>query len=288
MTLLGTQSQPTSRLEWPKHLYVAKTKLPSPTTRHYARGAYGCAEHVAAIRLVRKDRDVGADIMVDQLKITKPFAERAVDVEMPQIDERGGMPTKAMPVFWDITKQLGDVTAPWDESKYLDKRFHQLVQDLGPVKVRMAHLEIDQVSLSYPNARESSTFLALDAIDLRVERGEFVTVVGPSGCGKSSLLMLIAALLHPTSGDIRLNSKPVVAPGPDRALVFQDFALLPWRTVLKKRRTRPRTAAYRGGRAHGDRAQVHRDGGAARFRAALSASASGGHASSAASASPAR
>ena len=97
----------------------------------------------------------------------------------------------------------------------------------------MAHLEIDQVSLSYPNARENSTFLALDAIDLGVERGEFVTVVGPSGCGKSSLLMLIAALLHPTSGNVRLNGKPVIAPGPDRALVFQDFALLPWRTVLK-------------------------------------------------------
>jgi len=97
----------------------------------------------------------------------------------------------------------------------------------------MAQLEIDRVSLAYPNAREKSTFLALDSIDLGVERGEFVTVVGPSGCGKSSLLMLIAALLRPTGGSIRLNGKPVVAPGPDRALVFQDFALLPWRTVLK-------------------------------------------------------
>jgi NitT/TauT family transport system ATP-binding protein len=97
----------------------------------------------------------------------------------------------------------------------------------------MAHLEIDGVSLAYPNARERSTFLALDAINLGVERGEFITIVGPSGCGKSSLLMLIAALLHPTGGSVRLNGKPVTAPGPDRALVFQDFALLPWRTVLK-------------------------------------------------------
>jgi NitT/TauT family transport system ATP-binding protein len=97
----------------------------------------------------------------------------------------------------------------------------------------VAHLEIDGVSLAYPNAREQSTFLALDSIGLGVERGEFVTIVGPSGCGKSSLLMLIAALLHPTSGNIRLNGKPVVTPGSDRALVFQDFALLPWRTVLK-------------------------------------------------------
>ena len=97
----------------------------------------------------------------------------------------------------------------------------------------MAHLEIDGVSLAYPNAREQSTFLALDSIGLAVERGEFITIVGPSGCGKSSLLMLVAALLHPTSGSIRLNGKPVLTPGSDRALVFQDFALLPWRTVLK-------------------------------------------------------
>jgi NitT/TauT family transport system ATP-binding protein len=97
----------------------------------------------------------------------------------------------------------------------------------------MAHLELDDIRLEYRNARTDSSFVALESIDLDVERGEFVTIVGPSGCGKSSLLMLIAALLHPTSGTIRLNGQPVVAPGPDRALVFQDFALLPWRTVLK-------------------------------------------------------
>jgi NitT/TauT family transport system ATP-binding protein len=97
----------------------------------------------------------------------------------------------------------------------------------------MAHLEIDRVSLAYPNARQKTSFLALDSIDLGVERGEFVTIVGPSGCGKSSLLMLIAALQQPTGGSVRLNGKPVARPGPDRALVFQDFALLPWRTVLQ-------------------------------------------------------
>src|ERR1700748_1724309 len=97
----------------------------------------------------------------------------------------------------------------------------------------MSHLEIDAVRLEYKNTRKNSSFLALESIDLNIERGEFVTIVGPSGCGKSSLLMLIAALLHPSSGAIRLNGKPVVAPGPDRSLVFQDFALLPWRNVLK-------------------------------------------------------
>src|SRR6201995_4856384 len=97
----------------------------------------------------------------------------------------------------------------------------------------MSHLEIDAVRLEDKNARKNSSFLALESIDLNIERGEFGTIVGPSGCRKSSLLMLIAALLRPSDGTIRLNGKPVVAPGPDRSLVFQDFALLPWRTVLK-------------------------------------------------------
>jgi NitT/TauT family transport system ATP-binding protein len=65
-----------------------------------------------------------------------------------------------------------------------------------------------------------------------VRDGEFVTIVGPSGCGKSTLLMLIAALLQPSKGSVRLNGTEVTGPGSDRALVFQDFALLPWRTVL--------------------------------------------------------
>jgi NitT/TauT family transport system ATP-binding protein len=97
----------------------------------------------------------------------------------------------------------------------------------------VSHLVIDGVSLAYPQPRGGGSFLALDDIRFAVERGEFVTIVGPSGCGKSSLLMLVAALQRPTSGTISLNGRPVTAPGPDRALVFQDFALLPWRTVLK-------------------------------------------------------
>jgi NitT/TauT family transport system ATP-binding protein len=97
----------------------------------------------------------------------------------------------------------------------------------------MSHLSVEDVSLVYRNTRTGSEFRALDKMSLNVEKGEFVTVVGPSGCGKSSLLMLIAALLKPSTGKIELSGKPVVAPGSDRALVFQDFALLPWRTVIK-------------------------------------------------------
>ena len=94
----------------------------------------------------------------------------------------------------------------------------------------MGALNLEHLSLSY--AQRDGAFLALADVDLSIRDGELVTIVGPSGCGKSTLLMLIAALLRPTSGAVRLDGRLVTAPGPDRALVFQDFALLPWRTVL--------------------------------------------------------
>ena len=96
----------------------------------------------------------------------------------------------------------------------------------------MSQLVVEGLRLEYPT-RAGAPFLALRDVDLNIENGEFITIVGPSGCGKSTMLMLIAALLKPTRGAVRLNGKQVSAPGPDRALVFQDFALLPWRTVLK-------------------------------------------------------
>jgi NitT/TauT family transport system ATP-binding protein len=96
----------------------------------------------------------------------------------------------------------------------------------------MEQLVLDDVRLTYRRPLDDSEFLALEAVSLAVEQGEFVAIVGPSGCGKSTLLLLINGLLHPTGGRILLNGRPVASPGPDRALVFQEFALLPWRTVL--------------------------------------------------------
>jgi NitT/TauT family transport system ATP-binding protein len=75
------------------------------------------------------------------------------------------------------------------------------------------------------------TVRALDGIDLRVSRGEFLCVVGASGSGKSTLLSLVAGLLPPTEGEIMLDGRPVLGPGPDRGLVFQSDSLYPWRTV---------------------------------------------------------
>jgi NitT/TauT family transport system ATP-binding protein len=72
---------------------------------------------------------------------------------------------------------------------------------------------------------------ALEDIDLQVEGGEFVTIIGPSGCGKSTLLNCVAGLTEHDSGSIRLDGVELTGPGPERAVIFQQASLLPWRTV---------------------------------------------------------
>lgn len=74
---------------------------------------------------------------------------------------------------------------------------------------------------------------ALKNLTLEFPRGELTSLLGPSGCGKTTLLKIIAGLLDPTAGEIEVNGEPVTGPGPDRAFVFQDFALLPWASVMR-------------------------------------------------------
>jgi NitT/TauT family transport system ATP-binding protein len=74
---------------------------------------------------------------------------------------------------------------------------------------------------------------ALRGIDLDIERGKLTTLLGPSGCGKTTLLKIIAGLVEQTSGEVLVNGRAVRGPGPERAFVFQDFALLPWATVMR-------------------------------------------------------
>jgi NitT/TauT family transport system ATP-binding protein len=83
----------------------------------------------------------------------------------------------------------------------------------------------------YVNPFTRERVVALDGVDLEVKEGEFLTVVGPSGCGKSTLLGILAGLVQPTRGEVLLDGRPVTGPGPDRGVVFQEFAILPWRTV---------------------------------------------------------
>ncbi|MDF1525284.1 MAG: ABC transporter ATP-binding protein [bacterium] len=75
--------------------------------------------------------------------------------------------------------------------------------------------------------------MALRDLSLDFPRGQLTSLLGPSGCGKTTLLKIIAGLLSADSGEITVNGHPVTGPGPDRAFVFQDFALLPWATVLR-------------------------------------------------------
>lgn len=74
---------------------------------------------------------------------------------------------------------------------------------------------------------------ALSGVDLSIRDNEFVTVLGPSGCGKTTMLKMIAGLVSWDAGEITVAGRPVRGPGPERALVFQNFALLPWATVLE-------------------------------------------------------
>src|SRR5436189_5572323 len=95
-----------------------------------------------------------------------------------------------------------------------------------------AKLEAQQIRLEYYQPRTDRRLLALDDVNLTIIDGEFVSIVGPSGCGKTTFLNVVDGLLPASSGRILLDGKVVTEPGRDRAMVFQDASLLPWRTVL--------------------------------------------------------
>ncbi|WP_046868339.1 ABC transporter ATP-binding protein [Microvirga massiliensis] len=89
-------------------------------------------------------------------------------------------------------------------------------------------VEVRGVSKIYPGGVE-----ALNNISLSFPEGELTSLLGPSGCGKTTLLKIIAGLLPPTSGDVLIRGRKVTGPGPERSFVFQDFALMPWATVIR-------------------------------------------------------
>jgi NitT/TauT family transport system ATP-binding protein len=93
------------------------------------------------------------------------------------------------------------------------------------------YLYAHQVSIAYAG-RSGDIVLAIDHVDFSLERGEFVCLLGPSGCGKTTFLNAVAGFLPISSGQLTLEGKPISRPGPDRAMVFQQPGLLPWRDVL--------------------------------------------------------
>jgi NitT/TauT family transport system ATP-binding protein len=101
-----------------------------------------------------------------------------------------------------------------------------------PVLEPSPHLRLENLTIAYDKPKGAGKLIAVSEANLEIPRGTFVTIVGPSGCGKSSLLLSIAGLVRPASGVVKVDGKPVTGPGRDRAVVFQDFALMPWRTVI--------------------------------------------------------
>lgn len=95
----------------------------------------------------------------------------------------------------------------------------------------MTYLDISDVGIEFDTGGDR--FRALQHVNLKMSRGEFVSLIGHSGCGKSTLLNIVAGLLRATEGGIVLEGKEVTDPGPQRAVVFQNHALMPWLTVYE-------------------------------------------------------
>jgi nitrate ABC transporter ATP-binding subunit len=88
-------------------------------------------------------------------------------------------------------------------------------------------LVIDEVAKVYPLPKGKS-YTVLEGVNLTIQQGEFICLIGHSGCGKSTLLNMVSGFAKPTGGQVSLQGKPILKPGPDRMVVFQGYALLPW------------------------------------------------------------
>lgn len=91
-------------------------------------------------------------------------------------------------------------------------------------------VELRNVSRAFSS--DGNQTYALKDVSFKVEEGSFVVIIGPSGCGKTSLLRIIDGLIPASEGEVLIDGRPVLGPGPDRSIVFQNFRLLPWRRVL--------------------------------------------------------
>lgn len=108
-----------------------------------------------------------------------------------------------------------------------------MLQDAKSIasRERTAFIELTRVSKTF-STRDRASTLAVDGVDLQIGTSEFVSLLGPSGCGKSTLLSIIAGLIQPTGGEIRIDGRPILAPYTNIGIVFQSDLLLDWRTVI--------------------------------------------------------
>jgi bicarbonate transport system ATP-binding protein len=92
-------------------------------------------------------------------------------------------------------------------------------------------LSFEQVRKSFPT--KDGEYVVLEDVNLKVQQGEFICIIGHSGCGKSTLLNMVSGFSQPTAGTVTLHQQPILRPGPDRMVVFQGYALLPWLSVYE-------------------------------------------------------
>ena len=103
-----------------------------------------------------------------------------------------------------------------------------VVTDSSRASQTQAAVRVERLTKDFPGGTR-----ALEGVTFDVPAGELTSLIGPSGCGKTTTLKIVAGLIQPTDGQVIVNGRPVTGPGPERAFVFQDFALLPWATVLR-------------------------------------------------------
>lgn len=103
-------------------------------------------------------------------------------------------------------------------------------------------IKVDEVSITFGSGRDAH--LAVEPTSIDIKAGEFVCILGPSGCGKSTLLNAIAGYVKPTKGTVSVDGTTVEKPGPDRGMVFQQYSLLPWKTVYENVAFGPKMAGH--------------------------------------------
>lgn len=106
--------------------------------------------------------------------------------------------------------------------------FKEIIMKSAETTGNQAFLNISQIDMVFPT--DTGGFTALKDVDLKINKGEFISLIGHSGCGKSTVLNIVAGLYQATKGGVLLKNKEVNEPGPERAVVFQNHSLLPWLT----------------------------------------------------------
>ncbi|HIK17935.1 MAG TPA: ATP-binding cassette domain-containing protein [Leptolyngbyaceae cyanobacterium M33_DOE_097] len=109
----------------------------------------------------------------------------------------------------------------------------QILTSPQPVQLQpsVPYLELENISKVYPTS--NGPYTVMENINLTINEGEFVCVIGHSGCGKTTMLNMVSGFAKPTTGEVRLQGQRITRPGPDRMVVFQNYALLPWKTAFE-------------------------------------------------------